>query len=502
MPYAEFRAVNALAFQTPRSSYVYDSFSNGIFAIDGAVCEVLDDSFNLSRQAIVEKHGSRLGEEPVSAALTAICEIQQSERALLPFQIPRFALGPNGNDDALIEANLRGRLVQLALNVTESCNLRCAYCVYSGAYSGRRTHNPSHDMSPSLARRAIDFFTAQSQESEERYLSLYGGEPFIRFDFVKTAVEYARKVCPDICIAITSNATLLNETIIRFLSDNDVALTLSLDGPKELHDRYRVRRNGRGSFDAVIEKIELIKSKFPDYYSSKLRINSVMAPYEGDIEDIDRFFEQPLLELVNGPQKYSLGLVNPQSNEFIMENDYTAYARKYFSDGFVRFLESHSPQGTAGVATRALLAKQMKMLRVRSRRKLDEYDFYWPNGICIPGVRSLFVSSDGTFYPCEKLYDYCDMSIGNIDSGFDMRAIKGYIDEYCSRTLDRCSNCWAYRLCSECFLTIRGRDCWDDAKRAEFCVGQKSMWIAILTIYTSIMERDPVALDYYLHEDA
>ncbi len=502
MSYTEFKAVNAVAFETAQHAYIYDSFSNGIFVANGAVREVLDDSFSLPRNTIVEKHGAKLGEKAITEALTAIGDIQNSERALLFFQIPYFSLGANGNEDTIIEKSLCGRVLQLALNVTESCNLRCKYCVYSGVYPGRRAHNTSHNISIGLAKLAVDFFSKHSRDSEERYLSLYGGEPFLRFGFVKAIVEYARNVCPGIHIAITSNATLLDETIIRFLSDNNIALTLSLDGPKELHDRYRVRQNGQGSFDSVVENLGLIKSKFPDFYSRKLKINSVVVPYDGDIEDIDRFFDKPLLEFVKGPQKYSLGLVNPQSNRFVEENDYTTYIGKYYSDRLARFLRNNSPQEESHVTIKAVFLKQMKMLRIRSLRKLDEYDFYWPNGICIPGVRSLFVSADGTFYPCEKLYDYSDMSIGNIYSGFDVKAVRDYVSQYCSRVFEYCSKCWAYRLCGECFLSIRGHGCWNDAKRKEFCAGQKAMWVAMLTIYTSIMECNSGAFDYLLNEDA
>lgn len=41
----------------------------------------------------------------------------------------------------------------------------------------------------------------------------------------------------------------------------------------------------------------------------------------------------------------------------------------------------------------------------------NKYKFYWPNGLCLPGMRSIFISSDGLFFPCEKLYDKQELPI-------------------------------------------------------------------------------------------
>jgi uncharacterized protein len=113
-------------------------------------------------------------------------------------------------------------------------------------------------------------------------------------------------------------------------------------------------------------------------------------------------------------------------------------------------------------------------------------------------MRSLFVSSEGDFYPCEKLYDYDDMLIGNIDTGFDMARIAEIITEYASNTIDDCNRCWAYRLCGECFLSIRSNKTWDKQKRREYCNGQRNMWMNLLSIYTSILEKNRKAFDYFI----
>lgn len=502
MAYREFRNLSALGFRSKHHCYVYDRFSNEILRVEPVVFDVLDDSFELHKKQIVEKYAAKYSKRSILQALGSIVEIQQTKKALLNFRIPRFSISQQGHELDHLTQKLNNHLTQLTLNVTEDCNLRCEYCVYSGNYINRRQHNKSNDITLSLAKKAVDFFCAHSRKSKERYISLYGGEPFLRFGFVKEIIEYGKQMDPNINFAITSNGTLLNKEIVRFLDNNNVALTVSIDGPKELHDTYRVYPNRKGTFDSIIGKIKMIKETFPEFYSTKLKVNSVIVPYDGDIEEINRFFNHPLFSFTKNPQKYALGLVNPQENLFMAKHDYNNYVRKYYAVMFKQFLNSHIQSGDLSDITlaKALLVKQIKMLYFRSNQRLSKYSFYWPNGICIPGMRSLFVSATGKFYPCEKLYDYDEMVIGDIKSGFDVGRIAKLIDEYCDSTIRDCEKCWAYRLCGECFLTIREKNSWDTKKRKDFCVGQKSVWKCILTVYVSILEKNSDAFNYFVDE--
>ena len=60
--------------------------------------------------------------------------------------------------------------------------------------------------------------------------------------------------------SLTTNATLLSPTIIEYLAENSIGVTVSLDGPKEMNDKFRVFANGRGSYDIIVPKVrELLK---------------------------------------------------------------------------------------------------------------------------------------------------------------------------------------------------------------------------------------------------
>ena len=499
----EFKRLNAVGFWNGRSSFVYDTFSNEILQVDPVVLDVLDDSFELTRERVIEKHSARYPATVVRQALLDIETIQRGRQALVPFRIPALSLGSKAPLEEIVQQRLENELTQLTINVTENCNLRCRYCVYSGAYSGRRSHNRANEISLPLAMRAVDYFAERSKKSARRFLSLYGGEPLLRFDFVKALVEYARQVMPDVSVAMTTNGTLLDETKMKFLEANDVALTISLDGPEKAHDSNRVYVDGRGTFDSVRASVEMIQRKFPEFYAHKLKINSVVAPHECSPEMVEDFFASPLMACTWRNQGFSLGLINPQDNTFMKTHNYTEYVRNYYVRTCKQFMKAHAGGCGAAVTplTRALLDRQIRMIYFRSKLRLREYDFFWPNGICIPGMRSLFVSASGRFYPCEKLYDYGDMEIGDIESGFDVKKIVGFVREYCEQAVEDCRHCWALRLCGDCFLTFRGGGSWDLAKRRDFCAGQRSMWVSALALYATILEKNSSAFEYLAKEE-
>lgn len=75
---------------------------------------------------------------------------------------------------------------------------------------------------------------------------------------------------------MTINGTLLTDEIIKFMKDNEVSLLISMDGPKEIHDKNRVFSNGMGSFDKIMNNINKIKVKFPEYVEKNVGFNIVM----------------------------------------------------------------------------------------------------------------------------------------------------------------------------------------------------------------------------------
>lgn len=138
--------------------------------------------------------------------------------------------------------------------VTTRCNLNCYYC---------QTNSPDpQDMDYNVARRILDYiFTVKSQHIN---LEFQGGEPLLNWPVLSFIIENARKFSAhrDLNISLVTNATLLDEDKMKFLVENHVDICVSLDGPKSIHDKNRIYKDGTGTYNKAMENIKKLKNKF------------------------------------------------------------------------------------------------------------------------------------------------------------------------------------------------------------------------------------------------
>lgn len=133
------------------------------------------------------------------------------------------------------------------------CNLDCQYCFYlpkERLYPGSRFRMPD-DVLEAYIKQLIE-----SQRTPEVTVAWQGGEPTLMgLDFFKRSVEYAeryRKSGQRITYTMQTNGTRLDDDWCAFFKEHQFLIGLGVDGPKELHDAYRVSRGGQGSFGRVI----------------------------------------------------------------------------------------------------------------------------------------------------------------------------------------------------------------------------------------------------------
>jgi uncharacterized protein len=140
------------------------------------------------------------------------------------------------------------------------CNLDCAYCYFLS----------KEQLYPESAFRmnddVLERFTRQyveAQRGPEVTFAWQGGEPTLMgLDFFRRAVELQMKCAkPGTAIrnVLQTNATTLDDAWVEFFRANDFLLGVSLDGPRELHDAYRVDKRGAPTFDRVVRGVELLK---------------------------------------------------------------------------------------------------------------------------------------------------------------------------------------------------------------------------------------------------
>ena len=144
-------------------------------------------------------------------------------------------------------------LKSLCLNVAHDCNFSCVYCfAHGGDYRGGTTL-----MTREVARAGVDFLVRESGGHKNVEVDFFGGEPLMNWGVVVDTMAYARSAYPlkKWRFTLTTNGSLLRDDMFPVLEANDVSVVLSLDGGRRANDANRVFKDGRGTFDTIVERI-------------------------------------------------------------------------------------------------------------------------------------------------------------------------------------------------------------------------------------------------------
>jgi len=188
---------------------------------------------------------------PEGSARAELVSDQRLQELMVALEEEHF-LSPQEDDKKVAE--LRGLLEQepiglMYLIMTDTCNLACNYCYLSGLL---QTPHVAMKMSRETIQKAVDLYKVVLDGSGmPPLIILYGGEPLVNKEGVFFAVEYASQQLPGVKFILITNGTLVDEEVAVFLAKYGVSVGLSVDGPPEIHDRNRVTRQGKGTFEAV-----------------------------------------------------------------------------------------------------------------------------------------------------------------------------------------------------------------------------------------------------------
>jgi len=139
------------------------------------------------------------------------------------------------------------------------CNLDCNYCYYldkAEIYGGKEPR-----MSVEMLETAIKEYI-EANEVPEVTFNWHGGEPLVLgLDFYRKAIEFERKYAGEKTVhnTIQTNGTLINAEWAQFFAQNNFLVGISIDGPKDIHDRYRKDKGGQPTFDRVINGLKALQ---------------------------------------------------------------------------------------------------------------------------------------------------------------------------------------------------------------------------------------------------
>jgi uncharacterized protein len=233
--------------------FLYMVPSAGVFRLDevsGAILDALTAG-PVDQGALVGRMTGAYDVDRVVETIEELIEI----RAIGDIDAPKAQV-PNDLPPADFPLNT------MVLNVTNKCNLACTYCYEYGEDKIVDTQYGQQPkfMSEETAEESVDFMLAESKGQPVAHLTFFGGETLLNFPVLQRTVAYARRRAAEegkrVEFSLTTNATLLRPEIIQWLADNQIGMTISIDGPKAVQDGLRVFHNGRGTYDVVLPKIK------------------------------------------------------------------------------------------------------------------------------------------------------------------------------------------------------------------------------------------------------
>lgn len=347
---------------------------------------------------------------------------------------------------------------QLTLVVTENCNLRCKYCVYSGNYENSRVHS-KNKMSIEVAQKALlQYFQFVKKYEYQNvgfipYIGFFGGEPLMNYEVIQFTIDWVKQnYGKEASYYITTNAILLDEKSIQFLVDNNFWLTISLNGDKSENDRMRVFNDGSGSFEIIMEKLKYLYKKYPNYLKNNVSF-AITYDTGTDMLRLREFFTTN--KYVKDGRKTLNSVIDYFTDWYDQYNEHEkerhSYQMQSLRDNFDYNLKAGSPLDS--VSTKLfyiyifnILNRVVNVSTKKSKNLLIPY-----TGTCFPGSK-VAVDYKGDLFLCEKVNN--KNSLGNVDTWFDYSKIASLLNEYNNKMEERCRDCPVQRLCTICFKDV------------------------------------------------
>ncbi|ETX02263.1 MAG: hypothetical protein ETSY2_35865 [Candidatus Entotheonella gemina] len=328
-------------------------------------------------------------------------------------------------------------LRSLSLNVAQSCNLGCQYCYADEGRFG----SSSKFMSTDIACQAVDRLLAEAEPGVDVIVGYMGGEPLLNRRVVhqctRYAAEQAQRSGHRVRFSLTTNATLVTPEDAALFREHAFAVTVSVDGPKALHDRLRPAHKGGGSYDEMCRGLALIMADGgPGHVSARITV----TPHSGALLPVLRH----VVDMGVGDAGFAPVQVSPNPAYAFGPADF-----EWFLNEMIR----------CGEAAKAALLRRERFPFSNFETALNEIHrgSHRPYP-CGAGAAYLSVNAEGELYACHRLVDAENWHMGNVSQGSDQAARQQHLNQHHVDRQLPCRNCWARYLCGGgCYHEVEQR---------------------------------------------
>lgn len=258
--------------------------------------------------------------------------------------------------------------------VTEKCNLRCTYCY--------EVEKRCIDMNDDVMKMTVSFILENMEQEKANMINFHGGEPLLAADSIRNIISECNRI-GRFSYSLTTNGTLVNDSIIDELKKNHVYVSLSIDGTKEIHDLNRKKYDGSGTYDVAIKSLKALQKKNID-----VRVRMTITPVT----------VSSLYDSVISIAEMGAGTI-------------------------VAMIDLYDDRWTDNLLD--VLQEQLIMIHAKLKEmEKVEFAFYSDfkrrkKGSCDGGITNFNISVDGTIYPCSCTVNDKDHMIGSVFNGID-----------------------------------------------------------------------------------
>ena len=404
---------------------VLDICSGSVHVVDEVAYDIIAMYEENSREDIInvmnDKYADRedIAPSDIEECFNQVASLKEAGKLFTPDTFEPMA-------DKL-KAKTAGVVKALCMHIAHTCNLNCSYCFASqGKYHGDRAV-----MSLEVGKRALDFLVENSGSRRNLEVDFFGGEPLMNFEVVKQLVEYARSIEKEkgknFRFTLTTNGLLIDDDVIDFANKEMSNVVLSLDGRKEIHDRYRVDYAGNGSWERIVPKFQkLVEARGGKNYYMRGTFTHANPDF---LEDIKQMLDLGFSELSMEPV-----VCAPGDKEELTEADLPVILDQY---------------------------EKLAELMLKRDEEGKPFTFYHymidlTGGPCIykrisgcgSGTEYMAVTPWGDLYPCHQFVGEEKFKLGDIWQGVTNTEIQQEFASCNVYARPDCSDCWAKLYCS------------------------------------------------------
>ncbi len=316
----------------------------------------------------------------------------------------------------------------LCLLVAHTCNLNCDYCF---AAQGK-FHGQHGLMSFETGKRALDFLVEHSGLRKNLEVDFFGGEPLVNFEVCRELVRYARSIEKEknknFRFTLTTNGINVNDEVIEWADKECYNVVLSLDGRKEVNDRFRQDISGRGSYDRIVPKFqEFVRRRGGRGYYMRGTFTHYNPDFTNDLFHMadDLGFTELSMEPV---------VAAPDDPCALTDEDIRTVSEQY-----------------------EILARDM-LRREKEGKPITFYHYMLDlsHGPCIykritgcgSGTEYLAVTAQGDLYPCHQFANDPEYKMGDVWQGVVRDDIRAEFEKCNVYSRPECRDCWARLYCS------------------------------------------------------